>query len=455
MNEPVSWRRLIPLGLAVLFTAGTLYYSAIWMYSARWHTPVSFGVEFEQESLDIASIEPAGPADVAGLRPLDRLVAINGEPVESRLALSDTMRHMSPDTLIRLTVNLAGLNRLRSFYTILAPASTTGDGSWVRIVARELVRSYPLLFLLVVVTVLFMRFDSRDAWLMALALSGMIVAWLPLSFEGLAPDMRGFSFAFKVLLGGLSPSLLFYFFAVFPSHSPLDETEPRIKELFFLVSLSVVVPAALWVFVSPTVTQGPVGRFGFWCFVLASVAAVIGAVISLVGNLLCPESEKEVPKIQVVTWGAVAALAPAALLGIASLFLDRSVPLWIATPIILSTLLLPAILGYAMIARDVPYPPQLLQSSARFLLVQRGHWIVLLFIGSAIALPLAEWMHGLLRDRVGIALELALGFGAALVAALVWAGMRGHQRVSQQIDRLLFPEFSQSTQPLDPVEEQQ
>jgi hypothetical protein len=32
--------------------------------------------------------------------------------------------------------------------------------------------------------------------------------------------------------------------------------------------------------------------------------------------------------------------------------------------------------------------------------------------------------------------------------------MRGHRRVSQQIDRLLFPEFSQSTQPLDPVEEQ-
>ena len=187
MNEPVSWRRLIPLGLAVLFTAGTLYYSGIWMYSVRWRAPVSIGVEFDEGSLDIASVEPQGPADVAGLRPLDRLVAINGEPVESRLALSDTMRHMSPDTLIRLTVNLAGLNRLRTFYTILAPASTTGEASWLRIVARELVRSYPLLFLLVVVTVLFMRFDYRDAWLMALALSGTIVAWLPLSLEGLPP----------------------------------------------------------------------------------------------------------------------------------------------------------------------------------------------------------------------------------------------------------------------------
>ena len=104
MNEPASLQRLIPLGLAVIFAAGTLFYSAIWMYSVRWSVPVSFGVEFEEESLDIASVEPEGPAELAGLRRLDCLVAVNGEPVETRLALSDSMRHMSPDTLVRLTV---------------------------------------------------------------------------------------------------------------------------------------------------------------------------------------------------------------------------------------------------------------------------------------------------------------------------------------------------------------
>jgi len=453
MSEPVSLRRLIPLGLAVIFTAGTLYFSAIWMYSARWSTPVSIGVEFEEESLDIASVEPEGPAGLAGLRPHDSLVAVNGEPVETRLALSDSMRHMSADTRIRLTVRLAGLNRLRTFYTILDPASTTGAGSWTRIVVRELVRSYPLLFLLVVVTVLFLRFDYRDAWLMALALSGMIVGWLPLSFESLAPDLRGLAFAFKVLLGGLGPSMLLYFFAVFPASSPLDALEPRIKEVFFLVSLCVVAPAAVWVVASPDVVLGPVGRSASWFYALASVAAVAGAVVSLVGNLMSPQSAKDVPKIQVVTWGIVAALAPAMLLGIAVL-LGRPAPFWVTTPIILSTLLLPVVLGYVVVAREALGPAELLRRCARFLLVQRGHWIVLLFVGSAIALPLANWMHGLLRDSVGIALELALGFGAALVAALMWAGTRGHRRVSERIDRVLFPGSDQPTQPLAPVAEQ-
>ncbi len=439
MNKPISLQRLIPLGLAVIFTAGTLWYSGIWMHSVRWIAPVSVGVEFQEESLDIASIEVEGPAELAGLRPHDRLVAINGEPVQSRLAVSDSMRRMVPDTGIQLTVNLAGLNRLRTFYAVLAPVSTTAGGSWARIVARELVRSYPLLFVLVVCTVLFLRFDYRDAWLMALALCGMIVAWLPLSFENLSPDMRGFAFAFKVLLGGLGPSLLFYFLSVFPARSPLDELDPRIKDVFFLASLCVVAPAAVWVLVSPGVVQGSAGRFGFWVFALASVAAVVGVVVSVIGNSMSPQSEKEVPKIQVVAWGTVAALAPALLLGIASLFLEGAVPFWIATPVILSTLLWPVILGYVMIARPVPDPPEVLRRFARFLLVQRGQVIVLLFVGFALALPLAEWVHGLLRDRVGLALELAIGCGFALVTTVVGTGMWGHRHVSQRIDRALFP----------------
>ena len=74
--------------------------------------------------------------------------------------------------------------------------------------------------------------------------------------------------------------------------------------------------------------------------------------------------------------------------------------------------------------------------------------------GPAAALLQIAFGEGQNRDRVGIALPLALGFGAALVAALVWAGMRGHRQVSQQIDRLLFPGFEQPPPPLEPVEGQ-
>lgn len=447
MTERLSLQRLILLGLAVLFAAATLSYGGFWAYSVRWQAAVSMGFAFEKGSLHIADIDPEGPADVAGLRPLDRLVAVDGNKVETQLAVTDSLRERTADTEVQLTVNLAGLNRLRTYYATLAPAPVTGPDSWSRILALELVRAYPLLFLLAVALMLFLLFDFRDAWLMALGLSGMLVAWVPLPFENVSPDMRGVVFAFKTAFGGLGPALLFYFFTVFPARSPLDEMEPRAKELFLAASAIVVVPAALWVFVSPEITQQGPGRAGFWLLTLASVAAVTGAVISFVGNLMSPPSAEAVSKIETVTLGALVALVPGLLLGIALLALGRPAALWVTAPVLLMTLLLPVTLGYVMIAREVQDTPVLLQQLSRFLLVQRGHVVVLVCIGLGLAFPLSEWIHGLLRKGTAAALPIALGSLLAFVTTVVWGGMRLHRRVSGRIDRALFPDCAEPPPP--------
>ena len=145
--------------------------------------------------------------------------------------------------------------------------------------------------------------------------------------------------------------------------------------------------------------------------------------------------------------GALLALVPGLLLGIALLALGRPAALWVTAPLLLITLLLPATLGYVMIAREVQDAPVLLQQLSRFLLVQRGHVVVLVCIGLGLALPLSEWIHGRLREGTGAALPIALSFLLALVTTIVGGGMRLHRRVSGRVDRALFPDWAEPRPP--------
>lgn len=119
-----------------------------------------------------------------------------------------------PGDTVALTLKRPGESQPLSVTPAFRAAEGTGDvQSLARRGAIEILKFYPLLFLIVGLAVLFLRFDDSTAWLLALMLAGFITeADLPLAFV-LAPDpLVGFLYGYAVLVRGVMPAL-FYFFS--------------------------------------------------------------------------------------------------------------------------------------------------------------------------------------------------------------------------------------------------
>src|SRR5260370_450149 len=83
--------------------------------------------------------------------------------------------------------------------------------------------AYPLAFMVVGLVVLFMRVEARHAWLLALLFAGFItVSNIPNSFAAAPGDLRDFLLAYRAIFLSLIAPLFYWFFAVFPSRSPID-----------------------------------------------------------------------------------------------------------------------------------------------------------------------------------------------------------------------------------------
>lgn len=114
-SAPGSPRRarawLVPL--AVIFAAATLAYATLWMVAVQRSRPaVELGVDAEYEparrAVRIDRISDGGPAQRAGLRPGDRIVAVDGAPLESASTQPRIWATHRPGDSIRLTVERPG-----------------------------------------------------------------------------------------------------------------------------------------------------------------------------------------------------------------------------------------------------------------------------------------------------------------------------------------------------------
>ena len=87
MPTSISLRRLLRRLLAILFAAATTSYSILWMQHVRHARPQTGFVSYEYSSATrsilVGGVAQGSPADEAGLRTGDRIVAIDGDPVES------------------------------------------------------------------------------------------------------------------------------------------------------------------------------------------------------------------------------------------------------------------------------------------------------------------------------------------------------------------------------------
>src|ERR1019366_8339382 len=113
-REPGRSYRPLLYAAAIVFAAAAVLYSAAWMYYIRRPVQVEIGVDTKPapEWLEITSVYKNSPAETAGLKTNDRIVAINGKGGPSAAAcdqlLYRTWLASKPGDTVTLTVQRPG-----------------------------------------------------------------------------------------------------------------------------------------------------------------------------------------------------------------------------------------------------------------------------------------------------------------------------------------------------------
>jgi len=193
--QPQRLPRPLLRALALIFAALTILYSALWMYYIRLQTRVELGIETEYSvatrSLLTTRVQPVSPAEKAGLRAGDKIIAMDGQSVAQGGAILLTrvwVSHKPGDEVSLLVLRPGEAQPLQLTAVFRANAN---QGGLPRDIAEQIIASYPLIFLVVGLAVLFMRLDERNAWLLALLFAAFIAASdLPSSMPLVGPAFR-------------------------------------------------------------------------------------------------------------------------------------------------------------------------------------------------------------------------------------------------------------------------
>ena len=380
MVQGASFPRTVLLTVAVVFAAATILYSIIWMYAVRWETAVSLGVDYRDSAStwipSITEVVEGSAAQQAGLRVDDQIVAVNNRSLGRRHRFYDAVWRRQPGEVVSLTVERPGEPAPLSYDATLGPTpALPGEARPLALtLLDQLTGSYPVLFAIVGLGVLFLRLEDRNAWLLALLFGGFVAGAPLLPYEaGMPPTLRGFGVAYKVMFFGLTGPLFYYFFAVFPTSSPIDRRLPWLKQLLLGLGVTVSVPLALWVLLAgsfqPLLAVGVrIFETGFGFLFSGFFFGTIGlGFVSLLWNALRATSADVRRKTRVIVFGTVVGVGPAIVLQAAGAYLNRApfdeFPYWIVTPCILVLFLLPLSVAYAVVRHRVLGIPQLLGAS--------------------------------------------------------------------------------------------
>src|SRR5437763_4002115 len=302
--------RAVLIVLAIIFASATALYSFSWMYYIRRQPRVEFGFDpkvLPDRTFNIVSIYPNGPAQRAGLKVGDRVLAVNGQRLTSNPHLLAVMRETGRlgDT-VSLSFERPGHPGTMEAQVILRANSELAS-SRAKWTAQQRLGSYPLAFLVVGLAVLFMRLDDRNAWLLAMMFAGFIaVSDAPEAFWTLTWGMRHFLLGYRAIFEGLLAALFYFFFAVFPSRSPVDSRLPWLKWL--LLGLAAVFSLFGLNYGNPH--PGPVlvkylgPNFALNLMLTFIYGTVVLGFTSLAFNSLRAPNVEAKRKIRVILWGA-------------------------------------------------------------------------------------------------------------------------------------------------------
>ncbi|PYX07733.1 MAG: hypothetical protein DMG88_12990 [Acidobacteria bacterium] len=161
-------------------------------------------------AMKVGELLPGSPADQAGLRSGDRIVAINGQKLDNLRPFYEAMI-IGHNDIVELSVQQPGSPTGQRRLKLVVGGGKRVPAGTMRL--EDLlglpIDYYPLGFLLVGVAVLVLRPDDRNAWLLALLFGGFLAA-APL-FEGNIPaHLRGFVFFYKIVMFWSSLALFYY-----------------------------------------------------------------------------------------------------------------------------------------------------------------------------------------------------------------------------------------------------
>ena len=453
------------LMLALLFASATATYSLIWLFQCRhgiaFVGTTSLVYSKADGSMRVGGVVAGSTAERAGLRADDRIVAINGETLQSIVPYYEAII-VARNDLVELTVDRAGSSAQRTLQIALRGKGAGVPATRLEAILLSPLNYYPLCFLLVGLAVLFLRFEEANAWRLALLFAGFIAAG-PL-YEGAVPAfLRGFAVFYQIIMLWLSYPMFNYFFAVFPARSPLDQRLPWVKKVLVAVALAVGVPTALRCLVAGGSLPVYAGAYwpgaallrtlqawqrGLaipdpqqwlrtgWLFML--LCGLLGFA-SLLWNSLRPVNAEARRKTRVIVWGAVIGVGPLALLMLAGFVAQVHIPpaLFLLSVVLFASVL-PLSVAYAVVKHRVLEIPVLVKRSARYLLVQRGFVILHVLLSAAVTVLFALALSHFFRSggpfATAVGLSSAVLFGSVL--AMIGAGI--HRRVTYRIDRAFF-----------------
>lgn len=439
--------------LALLYCILLAVYSGAWIHLVRTPPPATLGFESRYRPgaarIDVADVYPHGPAEKAGLKKGDRIVAINGAKIDSNDPLLNLRGRLRPGDIAEIQVERDGA-LVALVLTAAAFERPWLTGGWllptIGGLIEQLLSFYPLPFLIVAAAVLLQRPDDPRAWLLALMLGGFIASAPLVQFEHrIATPWRGFFFAYSTLLELPLAALTYAFFSVFPAHSPLDRRVPWLKYAGISFGLALAVPLAVASFVyrgsfplwwlEEQVLEYAIVR---WAITAYSLGFMLLALVSLTLNAFGPRDVRR--KTRVILFGTAVGTLPIVFLQtlvVLDLVSPTSVPPVAWALAILSLFAIPVSLGYAVVKHRAMEIPALLRRSARYVLVRRGMVTLAIVVGLAVTFGFVR-LVGRVSDLPGDQLSMGLLAGSLFGGVLALAGQRAWQPAAERLDRAFF-----------------
>ncbi len=458
--NPTRGERYRPLllTLAVLFAAATVVYSVAWMYYQRVLIPVEVGMDTEPSpgGMIVQNVWKNSPAERSGMRPQDVITAINGRSVKSPAACGQILDEVwiasHPGETVNLTIQRPGQAQPLLLTPVFRAVQGTGDVSLARKGAMEVIGVYPLLFLVVGLAVLFLRVEDSNAWLLALVFAGFISEAAMPDAIGAAPHLlQRFMYASQTFMKSLLPGLFYFFFAVFPTRSPIDRKLPWLKWGLLIFGACFgwggirhgdmeALPSISAILGRPAVdmTNTVVGY-----------GAVILGMASLLWNVISAPRMEDRRRLTVMLWGTIVGVTPAVLIGIPYDLAHHGPPFWLGFAEGVFLFLLPLSFAYAVLKHRVMAIPVLLRRSARYLLVERGFAILILLVSVGITL----WFGQAYARRFSAGSKTAIPIGATLGVLLISGATQVHRRVRTRLDRAFFRSAYDAQQVLENLAE--
>ena len=429
-------------GLALLFAASLLAYTGFWFVFTWPESVPKVQLGFDDAYLPsehaqlIRAVYKDSPAEKAGLRDGDRILAVDGQPVtDASFTLRIWMLHQ-PGDQIRLTVGRPGAKSpvfLTGTFRQNPIASPSG------LLGRQLSNWFPVPFVVVGLVVLLLRREDPNAWLLVLVFGGLIVS-RSLPPPSSRPAWWPVAMAYQGILLGMLGPLFYWFFAVFPTRSPIDRRLPWLRwaslVIGFVLAVGSIRTGALRL--PPPLHQLVGERASDRGAVLIAIACLTLGLVSFATNFFTTDDPETRRKIRVMFWGTVVSFGPTLVDLLVQNLTGWQDPQWLGAIRTALMFLFPLSFAYAVAVHRVLEIPVLLRRSARYMLVQRGFTFLLSLVSIGLTLLFAMSFARYLQPIVEIAQPAGIALGAVFGTALLWSGTQVHKRVSGRIDHAFF-----------------